>query len=238
MLDVAVQQFVLDAVFEFRDEFHAAVFVDDEMGGKGIFGCAYCPDVDVMNVFDVFHAADGFFDLADLDPGGDAVEGEAQAIAQQLPGAVEDYDSDDEAERGVDPIEVRIKDDEAADDEAGGYDGVGQEVEEGAPDIEVAFLIPEEEHGGEGVDPDADGGDDGDGLTGQGGFGGHEPVDCFVADGAEGNQQDGGVQEGYEDGGLFETVGIFFGRADAEEADGDEGHGEAGYVCKVVAGVG
>jgi hypothetical protein len=81
VLDVAVEQFVLYAMFKFRDEFHGAGFVDDKMGGEGIFGCADGPDVDMMNFFDIFHAGDSIFDLADLDAGGDAVEGEAQAIA-------------------------------------------------------------------------------------------------------------------------------------------------------------
>jgi len=238
VLDVAVLQLVFEAVFKFLNQLHGAGFVDDKVGGQGIFGCTDGPDVDVMNIFDVVHAGDSFFDLADLDSGGDAVEGQAKAVAQQLPGAIENYDGDDEAEGGVDPIEVGIEDDEAADDEAGGYDSVGEEVEEGAPDIEVAFLVPKEEHGGQGVNRDADGGDDGDGLAGQGGFGGHEPVERLIADGADGKQEDGGIEQGYEDGGLFESVGIFFGCADAEEADGDQGHGEACYVCEVVTGVG
>ena len=216
MLDVAVKQFVFDAVFELVDDFHATGLVDDEMGGQGVFGRADGPDVDMVKIFDVLYASDSFPDLADLDAARDAVEGEPQAVAKQLPGAIEDNDGDDEAEGGIDPIELGIKDDEAADDQAGGYDSIGEEVEEGASDVEVAFLIPEEEHGGQGVDADTDGGHDGNGLAGQGSFGAHQPVDRFVADGAKGNQEDGGVEEGYEDRCLFEAVGIFFGGAHPE----------------------
>src|SRR5580658_10820488 len=103
-------------------------------------------------------------------------------------------------------------------------------MEEGAADIEVAFFIPEEEHGGQRVDADSDGSHDGDGLAGQSGFGGHETVEGLIADGAEGEQEDGGVEEGYEDGRFLEAVGVLIGCADAKEADGDQRHGEAGYV--------
>jgi hypothetical protein len=80
--------------------------------------------MDVVKIFNVFHVANRLFDLADLDTGGDAVKGEAQAVAQQLPGAIENDDGDDEAEGGVDPVKVSIEDNEAADDQAGGYDSV------------------------------------------------------------------------------------------------------------------
>jgi hypothetical protein len=76
---------------------HCTVIVDDEMGGQGIFGGADGPDVDMVKVFDVFYAGDRFPDLFDLDAGRDAVQREAQAVPQQLPGAEED---DDGYERG------------------------------------------------------------------------------------------------------------------------------------------
>ena len=41
------------------------------------------------------------------------------------------------------------------------------------------------------------------------GFGMHEAVEGFVADGAEGDEQDGGIQQGDEDRGLFIAVCIF-----------------------------
>ena len=53
-----MQQFVLDAMFKLFDDFHGAVAVDDEMGGKRIFSRADGPDVDVMKVFYALHPAD------------------------------------------------------------------------------------------------------------------------------------------------------------------------------------
>src|SRR6185437_1866134 len=128
-------------------------------------------------------------------------------------------------------------DDDATDHEGCGDNGVGQEVQEGAADVEVVLAVAHEQEGGHCVDHYANGGDDGDGLTGKR-FWGHQAVDGFVADGAEGDQQDGCVEERDEDGRLFITVGIIFGGFDLEEADGDEGHGQRGDVGEVVACVG
>src|SRR5579863_1522177 len=63
-------------------------------------------------------------------------------------------------------------------------------------------------------------------------------MEGFIPDGAEGKQEDGGVEEGYQDGGFLETIGVFIGCADAKKADGDQRHGEACYVREVMAGVG
>ena len=118
VLDVLVEQLVLDLVLEFFDGIHCTVIVDDEMGGQGIFCGADGPDMDMVKVFDVFYAGDRFPDLFDFDAGRDAVQREAQAIPQQLPGAEEDDDGYGEAEGGVDPGQSGIKDDQAADDQS------------------------------------------------------------------------------------------------------------------------
>ena len=92
VLDVLMQQLVLNLMLELLDGLHRTVIVDDEMGSQGIFSSADGPDMDMMKILDVFYAGDGFPDLFDFDAGRDAIQGQAQTIPQQLPGAEEDDD--------------------------------------------------------------------------------------------------------------------------------------------------
>ena len=210
MLDVLVQQFVLDLVFQLFDELHAHVAFYDQVCGEGVLRGADGPDVDMMKVFYTAHFGDGILYFFYFDPARDPVQREPEAVTQQLPGAEEDDDGDKEAQGGVDPKQVGVKDDKTTDDKRSRHDGIREEVEEGAADIEIAFLTAEKKHGGERIDGDADGCHDGDRLAREG-LRIHEAVYGFIADGSDGQQQDGCVQQGYEDGRLFIAVGLFFG---------------------------
>ena len=110
-------------------------------------------------------------------------------------------------------------------------------MQEGAPDIQVALFTAKEQQGCEGVDGDADGCHDGNGLSGHG-LGRHQAVYRFIPDRSQGQQQDGGIEKGHQDSGLFIAVGIFFVGLDPEQADRHQGHGQAGYVRQVVTGIG
>lgn len=69
----------------------------DEVHGKGRFRSAHRPD---MQIVDILHAGQGaqiFTHRTEFDIGRHAVEGEAQRLAEQAPGRVEDKDRDDEA---------------------------------------------------------------------------------------------------------------------------------------------
>src|SRR5258708_18648694 len=120
-----MKQLVFDVVLELFGEFHGAILVDDEMGRKGIFGRADRPDMDMVEVLYPLHFVDGIADLFDLDAGRHPIERKTQAVAQQLPGAEEDDEGDEQAQGRVDPKQVCIKDDKPANYEGGRYYRIG-----------------------------------------------------------------------------------------------------------------
>src|ERR1700679_92024 len=95
------------------DSLHIGVAVDDQVSSECVLGRTDSPDMDMMAVFNIFHAADRLSHLFDFNACRDAIQGEAQAIPQQLPGAEEDDDGYGEAEDGVYPIKACIEDHDA-----------------------------------------------------------------------------------------------------------------------------
>ena len=59
-----------------------------------------------------------------------------------------------------------------------------------------------------------------------------------VHTGADGQEQDGGIEQGDEDGCLLIAVGIFFRWSYLQQTQGDKGHGEGSHVGEVMSGVG
>ena len=108
VLDILMQQFVFDLMFQLFDKAPYRCSVDDEVGREGVLGGADRPDMDMMKVLYSFDPADRLPDLFYLDAFGYAIQGEAQAVPQQLPGAEQDDDGDEQAQCGVYPVLMGI----------------------------------------------------------------------------------------------------------------------------------
>src|SRR5882762_7783295 len=163
-----MQQFMLDIHLELLDGRHVAVGRNDQVRRKRVFRSADGPDMNVMKVDHPAHFSDDLPDLTGLDAIRNSVQGEPQAVLQQLPGAEQNDDGDDQAQYRIDPEQVRVQDNDPSQYQPGGYDRIRQEVQEGAPDIEIIILIPQEEKGRDGIDQDPDGGYYRNGLSRQG----------------------------------------------------------------------
>ena len=164
------------------------------------------------------------------------VEGEVHGVAQEPPGADEDDDDDGEADERVEPVPARDRDDERRHDDAHRDAGIGQHVEEGAPDVEVALAAPHEEERRAEIDGDAHGGDPDDGAGGDR-LGQDQALDRLDQDGAERDEQDDGVGERGQDRAALEAVRAPRRGQAPPQPDGAPGEGEAQNVAQIVAGV-
>lgn len=118
--------------------------IDEEVCGEGVGGGAHGPDVDVVDVLDARGFSCGDFYFLNIDVGGDAIYGEAEAVFEEACGAGDDDDHDDEADYRIEPVPVGVGDDDACCDDSDGYEGVGGHVEVGSFHVEVVVFAAHE----------------------------------------------------------------------------------------------
>ena len=208
----------------------------DHVGGERRLGGGQGPDVQVMHPGDARKGFQVGPHLARVDVLGRRVEGQVQGAAHQIPGSEHDDGGDDQADGRIDPGPVGQADDQGADNHAGGDGRVCGHVQEGAPGVEV--VVPPAEHqGGGAVDQEAQGRDDHHRLAGDG-LGGRQAPDRLPDNGAHGDQQQGAVGQGGQDGGLAQAVGPPVRRGPAGQGDSAPAQHQAEHVGEIVSGVG
>ena len=109
-----------------------------------------------------------------------------------------DY-ADDQAEDWVDPSQSGFIDDKAADYNSERDEGIIGHMLEGGIDVQITFATGEKEHRGCAVNEDSDGGDGHDGRA-LNGFGSSKSLERFPGDASGGDEKEGRVEKGGEDG--------------------------------------
>jgi hypothetical protein len=158
-------------------------------------------------------------------------------LAQQLQGARDDEDPDDQGRDRVGAQPAEGGDEGGCDQDRDRAEGVVEHFEECGSHVQVRASSTGQH---EQADDVADQPDDTEHDHHAGGhFGwGDEPPDRLDHDERADGEQDGGLGGGGEDLGAPVAPGPFVGGGSAGERRGDDGHGEPGDVGEHVAGIG
>ena len=193
-----------------------------------------------MHVVDIKNALLAFNSLLDIlhvKAFGYGVGTHAQAFGQQTPSAEEDDHSNNEADDGVDNGPASEINNHTADNDAYTDQRVGQHVEEGTASVDVVLLLTAESPCGETVDDDAHSGSpDDEGAIDIGRV--HKFAYALDHDGADGDEENDGVEERDKHGGLAVAVGKASSGAAGGQLEGHHGQQEREDVAEVVSGIG
>ena len=233
MRDALFGEGALDRPF---DRFEPLQFADDDVPRQGVFGRADRPDVEVVGAGDPLHRLDPLLQVLQVELFGGAVQGQPQALSQDAPGGDEDQEGDGDADDRVDRVPARQADQEPREDDADRDERIGQHVQVGGADVDVARLVGGEEVGRKAVDRHADAGDDHDRIARDRDWG-EELADALDEDEADGQQQDDGIGQRHENRALLVAVGVGGRRLAGSQQAGREGEQHAGYVAQVVPGL-
>src|SRR5210317_452363 len=154
---------VIQQLFESTDNFaltQAVVRFDINMCGQSRDVRTDGLDMKVVNVFDTFcgpHLVDQFVDVNVF---WDTLEQDVSGFAKDAYRSPADEQNDDHGDQGIKDKPFSIEHNDAADDDANRGDGISQNMQEGAADIEIIVGVAMQAAGSNQVHYQADDGDD------------------------------------------------------------------------------
>lgn len=86
-MDVMLAELVLDLMHQLHFFVEGEFIVESKVGGEGILGGAHGPYVGVVHFLHAGYREDDLFNFSMIDIVGNGIEGHAQAIRKEPPGA-------------------------------------------------------------------------------------------------------------------------------------------------------
>ena len=112
--------------------------VDDQVRRQGDEPAGDAPDVQIVDIPHAGQSGQRETDLVEIDVGRDALHQHADRFAEQLPGRVDHQQRDEDRRHRIDPGPAERRDGEGGDDRLDAAERVGEDVEPGAAQVQVA----------------------------------------------------------------------------------------------------
>ncbi len=195
------------------------------------------PDVEVVDVEDAVDRGQGRPDGPGVDVGRGALHEDVDGVADEPGRAPEDEQADGGADDGVPDEGAGQADEQGRQEDADAPQGVADDVEEGAADVDVPLAAPEERRSDGDVGQQAEAGHC-EHQAPLHGLRGPDPQEGLVADRDRDDPESGAVDEGGEDLEAAPAEGVPGRRRPGREPEGEQGQAQRGGVGEHVARVG